>query len=379
MKKLMITVFLSILLIPGICFADEIADSLFDSGVSDTFSDAADKSSNIDAVYKDFDFSGFAKKIANAENVFKPDSIVKKGVHLFFGSVAESARLLTVLIALAVVGGIITNLESSFNSKSTSEIAFFAFYTMYIGILTVSFYTCVKSAKDAVEQQSAFLQAATPTYISMLIATGSVASATAVKPILLYFTSLISIAVKDFLIPASLMIFVMSVINNLSGKIHITKFVNLARMIVTRTLTVIMTVFVTLLTLSGMGANGVDKFSVRAAKYAAQNFVPVVGNVLSSTVDTVFASAAVVKNALGVAGIAVIAIICIYPIIKFAALILIYRLAASVIEPIADKRISNAVNEAASGISMLFSLLVSVTVVFSLSIALLTELAAGGG
>ena len=213
MKKLMITVFLSILLIPGICFADEIADSLFDSGVSDTFSDAADKSSNIDAVYKDFDFSEFAKKIANAENVFKPDSIVKKGVHLFFGSVAESARLLTVLIALAVVGGIITNLESSFNSKSTSEIAFFAFYTMYIGILTVSFYTCVKSAKDAVEQQSAFLQAATPTYISMLIATGSVASATAVKPILLYFTSLISIAVKDFLIPASLMIFVMSVIN----------------------------------------------------------------------------------------------------------------------------------------------------------------------
>ena len=140
-----------------------------------------------------------------------------------------------------------------------------------------------------------------------------------------------------------------------------------------------MTIFVTLLTLAGMGAQSVDNLSTRAAKYAAQNFVPVVGNVLSSTIDTVFASAAVVKNALGIAGIVVISIICIYPLLKFAALILIYKLAASVIEPIADKRISNAVNEAANGISMLFSFLVCVTVVFSLSVAVLVEFGTGVG
>lgn len=379
MKKLMIILIFTMLVFPKICFADSVVDSFFESGAANVFSDAANKSENIEKVYEDFDFAQIAKKIVNSENVFNPKQIVTKGVKLFFGEVTESARLLLILIALAIVGGIISNLQSSFNSKSTAETAFFAFYTMYIGILAVSFHTCLESARQTVEQQSAFLQAATPTYISMLIATGRAASATAVKPILLYFISLISIVVKDFLIPASFMIFIMSVINNLSGKIHITKFVNLCRLVITRSLTVMMTIFVTLLTLAGMGAQSVDNLSTRAAKYAAQNFVPVVGNVLSSTIDTVFASAAVVKNALGIAGIVVISIICIYPLLKFAALILIYKLAASVIEPIADKRISNAVNEAANGISMLFSFLVCVTVVFSLSVAVLVEFGTGVG
>ena len=175
------------------------------------------------------------------------------------------------------------------------------------------------------------------------------------------------------------MIFILSVINNLSGKMQITKLVSLLRLIVTRSLTALMTVFVTLLTLSGMSAQSADTLSVRAAKYAAQNFVPVVGNVLSSTIDTVYASASVLRSALGVAGIVTVALLCAYPVLKFGALIFLYKLAAAIIEPLADKRISNAVNEAANGISLLFSLLVCVAVVFSLSIAYLAEFAMGVG
>ena len=359
------------------CFANSISDEFFSSGAVDIIGEKA-SGENIDKVYGGFDFAEFTKEILNG-NVFQPKKIVGKAVKILFGAAMENAHMLVVLIALALAGGIISNLQSSFNAKSTAETAFFAFYTMYSGILTVCVYNCLESARQTVEAQSAFLQAATPTYIGMMIASGSVLTSAASKPVILYFISLISIAVKDFFIPFSFMIFILSVINNLSGKMHITKLVSLLRLIVTKSLTALMTVFVTLLTLSGMSAQSADTLSVRAAKYAAQNFVPVVGNVLSSTIDTVYASASVLRSALGVAGIVTVALLCAYPVLKFGALIFLYKLAAAIIEPLADKRISNAVNEAANGISLLFSLLVCVAVVFSLSIAYLAEFAMGVG
>lgn len=359
------------------CFADSVSDEFFKSGAADAVGEKA-SGENIDRVYGGFDFIGFTKEIMRG-NVFQPKKIVGNAMKIILGEVTENAHMLVVLIALALAGGIISNLQSSFNAKSAAETAFFAFYTVYAGILTVCVYNCLESARQTVEAQSAFLQAATPTYIGMMIAGGSVLKSAAAKPVILYFISLISIAVKDFFIPFSFMIFVLSVINNLSGKMQITKLVSLLRLIVTKSLTALMTVFVTLLTLSGMSAQSADTLSVRAAKYAAQNFVPVVGNVLSSTIDTVYASAAVLRSALGVAGIVTVVLFCAYPVLKFGALIFLYKLAAAIIEPLADKRISNAVNEAANGISLLFSLLVCVAVVFSLSIAYLAEFAMGVG
>lgn len=357
------------------CRADSVADEFFESGAADSIADKA-KSENIDKVYDGFDFAEFAKEIMTA-NAFYPEKIVGKAAYVLFGAVADNAHMLVVLIALALVGGIISNLQSSFNTKATAETAFFAFYAVYAGILAVCVYNCLDTARRTVEEQSAFLQAAAPTYIGMMIASGSVMTGTAAKPLILYFISLISIAVKDFFIPFSFMIFVLAIINNLSGKMHITKLVNLFKFTVSKLLTALMTVFVTLLTLSGMSAQSVDTLSARAAKYAAQNFVPVVGNVLSSTIDTVYASAAVLRSALGAAGIVTVALLCAYPVLKFGALIFLYKLAAAIIEPLADKRISNAVNEAANAISLLFSLLVCVAVVFSLAVAYLAEFAVG--
>ena len=249
------------------CFANSVSDEFFSSDAVDIIGEKA-SGENIDKVYGGFDFAEFTKEILNG-NVFQPKKIVGKAVKILFGAAMENAHMLVVLIALALAGGIISNLQSSFNAKSTAETAFFAFYTMYSGILTVCVYNCLESARQTVEAQSAFLQAATPTYIGMMIASGSVLTSAASKPVILYFISLISIAVKDFFIPFSFMIFILSVINNLSGKMHITKLVSLLRLIVTKSLTALMTVFVTLLTLSGMSAQSADTLSVRAAKYAA--------------------------------------------------------------------------------------------------------------
>ncbi len=377
MKKQMILLILILVLLFKSVYADEYTDNIMNSDSVKQLYDISSQSENINAVYEEFDFMDFVKKITSSEGVFNPKGVIAKIVKLFFGEVYSNIATLTVLIILAIVSMLITNLNSSFNSKATGEVAFFAFYLMYTGILAASFFSCYESAKKVIGEQSAFIEASTPTYISMMIATGSVSSSYVMKPIFLYFISLITKITKNFLLPSTVVIFMMCVVNNLANKFHITKLINLFRLVLNKTLIAATTLFIAMLSLAGLGSSAVDRVSVKAVKYAVGNFVPVVGGILTDTIDAVASSAIMLKNALGIAGIAVIVLISAYPLIKFIALIFIYKLASAFIEIFAEKRISDAVSDASDCISTMFTMLLCTAIVFVLSITVLILFAKG--
>ncbi len=55
-----------------------------------------------------------------------------------------------------------------------------------------------------------------------------------------------------------------------------------------------------------MTSASIDGVAIRAAKYAVDNFVPVVGGMFSDTMDTLVGCTLIVKNALGVAAVLVL-------------------------------------------------------------------------
>lgn len=379
MKKQMILLILIlfITLFFNTVYANEYIDDMINSDAVQNLSDITKDSENINMAYEDFSFTEFVKGITESKGIFNPKSVFLKLLKILFKEVYSNIATLTILIVLAIISMLITNLNSSFNSKSTAEVAFFAFYLMYTGILTASFFSCYESAKKVITEQSAFMQAATPTYISMLVATGNIGTSSVMKPIFLYSISLITKITLNFLLPGTVIIFIMSTVNNLASRVHITKLISLLKLVLNKTLTIMTTLFITMLSLAGIGASAVDKMGVRVAKYAVGNFVPVVGGILSDTVDTVVSSALALKNALGIAGIVVVILICAYPLIKFIALIFIYKLASGLIEVFAEKRISDAVSDASDGISLMFTMLLCTAIVFVLSITVLIVFAKG--
>ena len=67
--------------------------------------------------------------------------------------------------------------------------------------------------------------------------------------------------------------------------------------------------------------------------------IPVVGKILGDAVDTVLGCGIILKNAIGVVGVIIVLGICVMPIIKLSVLTLSYKLLATVVEPISDKKI----------------------------------------
>ena len=72
----------------------------------------------------------------------------------------------------------------------------------------------------------------------------------------------------------------------------------------------------------------------------------------------------VIKNSVGVVGIIAVVLTALMPILKICAILIIFRLSAAVAEPVSDAKIITCISRLADSISVLFSMLAAVTVMF---------------
>jgi len=330
---------------------------------------AVRQSEGLEEISPSFDFNALVESLTSGENIFSPKTILGSVLRVFSKEVYENLHIMLTLIVLSIICAVAANLQSSFQSKSVAEVAFFACYILFVGILVRGFYTCVTLARGVISDQVVFLKAAVPTYVGLLMSCGSVTTAVTLEPLFLWFVQLIGSLIESILLPFLFWISILSMINNLSDKFHISNLIRFSRQLITWLLGILLTFFVGILSLAGIGTSAADGVGVKAMKYAVGNFIPVVGGLLSESVDTVMSSTVILKNSVGVAGVVVLILICAVPALELLALIGMYKLTASVIEPLSDKRIVELMNSAASAVTYLFLMVVSVTLMFILSVA----------
>ena len=105
--------------------------------------------------------------------------------------------------------------------------------------------------------------------------------------------------------------------------------------------------------MQGVCSASIDGVAIRAAKYAVDNFVPVVGGMFSDTMDTLVGCTLIVKNALGVAAMLVLAATLMSPLLRTLAVVAVLKLSAAILEPVADGEIVRAIGDF-SGTIVLF-------------------------
>ena len=72
------------------------------------------------------------------------------------------------------------------------------------------------------------------------------------------------------------------------------------------------------------------------------------------------------------AGAAVLIAICAVPILQMAVMTLLYKLAAALVQPVSDKRITGCIGSVSEGYELLVKVIFSTGVLFLLTIAVVT-------
>jgi len=84
----------------------------------------------------------------------------------------------------------------------------------------------------------------------------------------------------------------------------------------------------------------------------------------------VLGSGVLIKNTIGAAGIVVLLVISVIPLLKLAVLMFLYQCVAALLQPVCDKRIVSCISDMAKGHKMLLSIAASGVLLFVITIAL---------
>lgn len=359
-----------------ICFILTTPVNAEKSTIEDTIynhSDIEDITNNnhqISDIMPDFSFSDISGKIQNGENIFNSKSIISSLLKILAKEIYLNIHIMFIIIVLSIIWGIISNIQSSYNSKAISDMSFFAFYAVFLGLVIKGMNECMALAEGVISEQVLFMKAAVPVYTALIMSTGSIAAATSMESVFLYFIQLLSSLLEKFVLPLVFWIAILNMVNCITEKFSIKKLIEFVKQIIKWGLGLLMTIFIGILGMSGFTASTTDGLGIKTLKFAVGNFVPIVGGLLSDSVSTVLASAVVLKNAMGIVGVIAVILMCAMPLIKMLSLILIYKLASGIIEPMCDKRITSIMSEAGSTITFIFLILLTVTIMFVLGITI---------
>lgn len=268
------------------------------------------------------------------------------------------------IIVLSVFCALLQNLHSAFENDSVGKLAYNACYILIAIIAIKSFHIAMNLGTSAIDTMVTYTQALFPTMIALLVSVGAITSSTVFQPIIYGSISLIITAVKYIIIPMVYFSAVLSLLNNLSEGIQVSRLASLIRQTAVGILGVMLTIFLGVISIQGVASSSVDGLTIKTAKFAMDKFVPIVGKFLNDAFDTVVSCSMLIKNGIGVVGLIVLLLICLFPLIKILSIIAIYKITSALIEPILDNQIVKCLNDMSNSLMILFAAVASVGVLF---------------
>ena len=280
---------------------------------------------------------------------------------------------ISTVIIIAVICALIQNLQTAFSHQTLSNVAFYACYALLIIILSKTFLIGIDIAKETINELNNFLLVLIPVLSTLLLSAGGVSQVATLDPIIILLTNIGPTFYLNILIPIILLGFMLQFANNISNNFKISNLIKHTNQIVLWAQGIFITFFISMLTIRGFTAESLDIVTAKTAKFAVDNFVPIVGKAISEAIATVAGYSILLKNAVSSLGLIIVIAIVLVPIIKIFIMATMYRLTAAIIEPISDNRIVSAISSVGDSLILIMSCVIVVSVLFFVMISIIAS------
>jgi len=316
-------------------------------------------------------YNNTTSSIISGELDLNPIKIINTLLKNIFTEISNTKTILKSILIISIASGILKILSTSLEKTDAVEVSFFACFLLITISVVKIFQEAVGYGVNTVHTLCEFLTKFEPIFISLLYASGAVIGGSVFSPILSSSVYILGIVIDKAILPLAYFSAILGIVNNLTGRIELgtltSLFSSLAKWILMATLSL----FSAILSLYGFGTNAMNGVARRGLKFAVGSLVPVVGRILTDTVDTVISGANLIKNAAGTSGMIVIITSTFIPIVKICVLMLILKISAAIIEPFSDKRITGLLLTTYDSIKIILGMVITAALLFIISIGII--------
>ena len=275
------------------------------------------------------------------------------------------------LILLAIASAVFIGFSDIFQTRQVSQISFYMIYLLVIGICLASFQAASEWMANGVHTLTGFMKVLYPVYFAAVtVAKGSVSS------LAFYHLAIILIVVIEelllhLIVPGIHMYVIIRVMNSLQSEDYLSKFAELLETAIGWGLKTLMGGMIGLNVIQGMLGPAIDTVK-RSAVTRGMEMVPGVGDLLGGTAEVALGTAVLIKNSIGIVGMFLCLVLCLAPLLQLAVITLGYKLAAALVQPVSDKRITECIGGVGEGCRMLMNCIFVTGILFLVTVAIVT-------
>ena len=270
-------------------------------------------------------------------------------------------------VCLAVIAAVmITSVVQSFSGaqKAVCDIAGTA---SVAATLLLSANSMIRLGSDTIVEMTQYGKLLIPVMTAALAAQGAVGTSAALYAATMGIISLIGTVLSKLLLPMIYLFLALAVASGATGQDMLKQFRNLMKDGINWFLKTVLTVFTTYMGLTGIISGTTDTAAARVAKAAISSVVPVVGGILSDASESVLASVAMAKNAVGLYGFFAILAIFLDPFIKIGCHYLLLKATGAMCAIFGSKAMTELIGDFSTAMGLLLAMTGSVCLLLLIS------------
>ena len=310
-------------------------------------------------------------KILSGEKLFSKEYFFALAKNFLLENLAAERDTMIHVVLLVLLASLFSNFSKVFNNGQMGEISFYIVYMLLLAALVHSFGTLSIEISEGLTGFVTFMKALMPSYfLAVTAATGS-ATAMVFYEVVLVLVYVVQVIFLKGVLPGIHIYVLLQLVNFLHSEDFLSKMAELVRTIVEWVMRTCIAVVIGMQIIQNMISPAIDtlKRDVIGKTAAA---IPGIGNAINGVTEVALGTAVLVRNGLGVIGIIVILCVGLPPVIRLGMTTLLYKLLAAIVQPISDKRMVGALATIGDGCMLLLKVLLTMELLFLITIAVLT-------
>jgi len=309
--------------------------------------------------------------IISGESAVNYSSFISTLFSTIIQKIVRYLPILSVIVAIGVIGNLLGGIKSKFNEKSTGNlihlVCFLTIVILVVGMLN----NLSNNTTKAINGMVGLMDIMFPILLTLMVGTGASASAGVFQPIVAIISTYVAQIFKLVVLPLFIISFVFGIISNLSDGIKLDKFNNFIKSLFKWAVGLVFTLFFAIFTIQGITAGKFDSLSIRTTKYTIKSYVPVMGGYLSDGMDLILSSTILIKNSIGLVGSFLILNSILSPLLDIVIFSLAIKLVSAILQPMGNTKASNFLGETSKSITMLSSTLIAVGFMYLIMVGLI--------
>lgn len=263
----------------------------------------------------------------------------------------EASRVCLAVLAAVMITSVIQSFSGA--QKSVCDIVGTA---SIAATLLLSANSMIRLGADTVSEMTQYGKLLIPVMTAALAAQGGVGTSVALYAATMGVISMIGTVLSRLLLPMIYLFLALAVASGATGQDMLKQFRNMMKDGISWFLKTVLTLFTTYMGLTGIISGTTDNAAAKVTKAAISSVVPVVGGILADASESVLASVAMAKNAVGLYGIFAILAIFLDPFLKIGCHYLLLKATGAMCAVFGSKSITELIGDFSTAMGLILAM-----------------------